>query len=74
MMFEAGRCRQEHSAFTGYNPNIHTSNDTLANMGESAAPSVQFAKLGLAFLGELAKTAAAIHPPTRRRWPTSAAA
>ncbi|WP_082603654.1 M20/M25/M40 family metallo-hydrolase [Lysobacter sp. Root96] len=38
-------------------PNLHTSGDTLANMGNSATNSVPFAKLGLAFLGEAAKTA-----------------
>ncbi len=51
IMFEGG------SASGGYNPNIHTTGDTLANMGNTAAPSAHFAKLGLAFLGELAKTA-----------------
>ncbi len=49
MMFEGG-------SSSGYNPNIHGPNDTLANMGSSAANSVKFAKLGLAFLGELGKT------------------
>jgi leucyl aminopeptidase len=49
MMFEGG-------SSSGYNPNIHGPNDTLANMGNSAANSVKFAKLGLAFLGELGKT------------------
>ncbi len=49
MMFEAG-------SSSGYNPNIHGPNDTLANMANSAANSVKFAKLGLAFLGELGKT------------------
>ncbi len=46
MMFESGRF-----------PSIHTANDTLANVGGTADSSVPFAKLGLAFLGELAKTA-----------------
>jgi leucyl aminopeptidase len=45
MMFEAG-----------FNNDIHTPDDTLANMGGNAAPSVALAKLGLGFLGELAKT------------------
>jgi len=45
MMFEAG-----------FNNDIHTPDDTLANMGNTAAPSVPLAKLGLGFLGELAKT------------------
>jgi leucyl aminopeptidase len=55
MMFEAGNA-------SGYNPNIHGSGDTLANMGESAQHSVKFAQLGLAFLGELAKTAGGTPP------------
>ena len=46
MMFEAG-----------FNNDIHTPDDTLANMGGTAAPSVPLAQLGLGFLGELAKTA-----------------
>ena len=50
MMFEAGDPG-------GYFPLIHTTGDTLANMGESAEHSVKFARLGLAFLGELGKTA-----------------
>lgn len=48
MMFEAGDAG-------GYFPHIHSANDTLANMGESAQHSVKFARLGLAFLGELGK-------------------
>lgn len=35
---------------------IHSTNDTLANMGNSAEHSVTFAKMALAFLGETAKT------------------
>jgi hypothetical protein len=49
MMFEGG-------SSSGYNPNIHGPNDTLANMGNSAANSVKFAKLALAFVGELGKS------------------
>ena len=45
MMFEAG-----------FNPDIHTPSDTLSNMGNTAHATVPLAKLGLAFLGELAKT------------------
>ncbi|QWP78854.1 M20/M25/M40 family metallo-hydrolase [Lysobacter sp. K5869] len=52
MVFEGG------SADGKYSPYIHSRNDTLANMGNSAANSVPFAKLGLAFLGELGKTSA----------------
>ncbi len=50
MMFEAGDSSGE------YFPYIHTANDTLQNMGNSATNSAKFAKLGLAFLGELGKT------------------
>ena len=35
---------------------LHTNTDTLAYMSNSAAVSVNFAKLGLAFVGELGKT------------------
>ncbi|MFK3651299.1 M20/M25/M40 family metallo-hydrolase [Lysobacter enzymogenes] len=52
MVFEGG------TAKGGYSPHIHSRNDTLANMGNSAANSVPFAKLGLAFLGEVGKTSA----------------
>src|SRR5690606_35133597 len=45
MMFEAT-----------FNNRLHTVEDTLPRMGGSAEASVNFAKLGLAFLGELAKT------------------
>ena len=40
----------------GYFSQIHTANDTLANMGNSAQNSAKFALIGLAFLGEAAKT------------------
>jgi leucyl aminopeptidase len=48
--FEAG------SPNGGYFPYIHSTNDTLTNMGNSAQNSGKFAMLGLAFLGEAAKT------------------
>lgn len=35
---------------------IHTVNDTLASMGNTASHSVHFARFGLSFLGEVAKT------------------
>lgn len=50
MMFEAGD--QDGDYF----PYIHSANDTLQNMGNAAGNSAKFAKLGLAFLGELGKT------------------
>lgn len=53
MVFEAGRPRI--SGLGGF-PYIHTANDTIANMANSAANSVKFAQFGLAFVGELAKT------------------
>ena len=56
MMFEAG-------SSNGYNPNIHSAGDTLANMGNSAQASVKFAQFGLAFLGELANTNGGGNPP-----------
>ena len=48
--FEAG------SPNGGAFPYIHSTNDTLANMGNSAQNSGKFAMLGVAFLGEAAKT------------------
>lgn len=39
-------------------PRLHTTGDTLANMDDSAANSAKFARFGLAFVGELAKTSA----------------
>ncbi|KAB8198213.1 M20/M25/M40 family metallo-hydrolase, partial [Lysobacter maris] len=52
MMFEAA-----------FNNRIHTTSDTLANMGNSAQPSTPLAKLALGFLGELAKTDGDTDPP-----------
>ncbi len=48
------------------NPKIHTTGDTLTYMGGTASNSVKFAKLGVAFLGELAKgaTTGNTPPPT----------
>lgn len=55
MMFEAGDP-------AGYFPYIHTRYDDLAFMDESAQNSVKFARFGLAFLGEMAKTSLGIVP------------
>ncbi|WP_137937308.1 M20/M25/M40 family metallo-hydrolase [Chitinivorax sp. B] len=41
------------SSFSGSNKNIHTTNDTLANMGDQALHALKFAKLGLAYAVEL---------------------
>ncbi|WP_187471033.1 M20/M25/M40 family metallo-hydrolase [Luteimonas viscosa] len=43
---------------------LHTTTDTVAYLGARAAVSANFAKLGLAFVGELGKTHV---PPPRRR-------
>ena len=60
MMFEAGDNSGANTpAFRGYNPNIHTTGDTLSFLGESAAHSVKFAQFALAFAGEVGKTSAA---------------
>lgn len=57
MMFEAGRPRNPNDPWDmGDFPYIHTTGDTLANMGNSAIHSVKFAQFGLAFIGELGKT------------------
>ena len=49
IMFEGG-------GTSGYFSQIHSTGDTLANQGNSAANSAKFSKLALAFLGEAAKT------------------
>lgn len=54
MVFEAGESRVNGGL--GSFPYIHTTDDTLASMGDSAANSVKFAQFGLAFVGEVAKT------------------
>lgn len=64
MMFEAGNV-------DGFYPWIHTVNDTLAQMEESAQHSVKFAQFGLAFLGELSKTSTI--PVAECRLPASVA-
>jgi leucyl aminopeptidase len=59
MMFEAGDMSgADTPAFRGFNPNIHTTGDTLAFLGDSAAHSVKFAQFALAFAGEVGKTSA----------------
>jgi leucyl aminopeptidase len=40
---------------TEYNPAIHSANDTLAKSGNDAVHALKFAKLGVAYVGELAK-------------------
>jgi len=44
------------AAFTDYNPYIHSSEDTLINSGNSANHAAKFAKLGLEFIIETAKS------------------
>lgn len=43
------------SNMNDHNSRIHTSGDTLANSGGTANHALKFAKLGVAYLGELAK-------------------
>lgn len=56
MLFETGHPYTPGGWDMGDFPYIHSANDTLANMGDTVAPSVPFVQLGLALLGELAKT------------------
>lgn len=44
------------ASFSNINPKIHTSQDTLANMGNQANHATKFAKLGLEFIIETAKS------------------
>ena len=55
MIFEAGRTPDYPGDMADF-PYIHTANDKLSYMGNSAQYSVPFAKFGLAFIGELGKT------------------
>ncbi len=57
MVFEAGRNPTSPIDMADF-PYIHTADDSLANMNDSAEHSVKFAQFGLAFIGELAKTKA----------------
>lgn len=43
------------SAINQYNPNIHTSNDRLSVSGNNANHAIKFARLGVAYVSELAK-------------------
>ncbi|WNG30435.1 M20/M25/M40 family metallo-hydrolase [Cystobacter fuscus] len=54
------------ATMTTDNPQIHTTGDTLAYMGGTAANSVKFAKLGASFVAEVAKgaTTGVTPPPT----------
>ncbi|MCQ4163141.1 M20/M25/M40 family metallo-hydrolase [Tahibacter harae] len=57
MVFEAGRPQNPNNPWDlGAFQSIHSTADTLANMGNSASNSVRFAQFGLAFAGELGKT------------------
>jgi leucyl aminopeptidase len=56
--FPAVMASESGDATYEFFPYLHTANDTLAYIGNTAASSVPFAQFGLAFLGELAKTAA----------------
>lgn len=54
------------ATMTTDNPNIHTANDTLSVTSGTTTNSVKFAKLGVAFMGEVAKgaTTGNTPPPT----------
>ena len=54
MMFEAG------DGGTQYFPWIHTVNDTLPQLGSTAAPSVPLAQFGIAFMAEMGKGSAIV--------------
>lgn len=51
------------TSFSQTNPNLHTSNDTLAASGGTANHSLAFAKLGLTFAYEAGKTGNITTPP-----------
>ncbi|PHV10396.1 M28 family metallopeptidase [Chitinimonas sp. BJB300] len=51
------------ASFNQDNPNIHTVNDTYANMGNQAQHALKFSRLGLAFAVELGSDGAAVPPP-----------
>jgi bacterial leucyl aminopeptidase len=51
------------SSFSGDNKNIHTANDTFANMGSQALHSLKFARLAASFAIELGSDAGAPPPP-----------
>ncbi len=50
------------AAFSDYNRNIHSSNDTIANLDASGAHQARFAKLGVEFMMELGKSATMTPP------------
>ena len=58
--FEAG------TAGGAYFPYIHTSNDTMANMADSAENSAKYAMISLAFLAEMAKSSEIGRAPSAR--------
>ncbi|MCJ8267831.1 MAG: M20/M25/M40 family metallo-hydrolase, partial [Psychrosphaera sp.] len=51
------------ATFSGANPRIHSSSDTLANMDTSGAHALNFAKLGLAYVIELANEGTVVVEP-----------
>jgi bacterial leucyl aminopeptidase len=58
--FPAAMVTEPGSPQAPFFPRLHTTGDTLANMGDSAVNSAKFARFGLAFIAELAKTSAVI--------------
>lgn len=56
--FPAVMASEPGDATYDFFPYLHTQYDTLAQVGGTAEPSTVFARFGLAFIGELAKTSA----------------
>ena len=56
--FPAVMASEPGDAANSFFPYLHTQYDTLAQVGGTAEPSTVFARFGLAFIGELAKTSA----------------
>lgn len=61
--FPAVMASEPGSTTYDFFPGLHTANDTLDQVGGTAQASVTFAWFGLAFIGELAKTAPATDLP-----------
>ena len=54
------------SSFSADNPNIHTANDTYANMGSQADHALKFARMAAAYAVELGSDGPGTQPPTDR--------
>ncbi|MGQ5524954.1 M28 family metallopeptidase [Chitinimonas sp. PSY-7] len=51
------------ASFSQDNPNIHTANDTYANMGNQALHALKFSRLAVAFAVELGSDGPIVQPP-----------